>query len=159
MIKGHGCVKKQPMPKDNLDFSTSIHFCCSSGFGGSSLSRETQTSLTSLTASSSSGGTTRRSQASQETASLSPASPSLPQGLLPVGRSQNTSPRRCPRGILVRPPHLAIFDVEEKQLCYEALSNNRAPHPISKGEPNYSLEEAHLCRLYPKPELTTIGEG
>uniref|UniRef100_A0A3B3ZPB0 GABA(C) receptor n=1 Tax=Periophthalmus magnuspinnatus TaxID=409849 RepID=A0A3B3ZPB0_9GOBI len=79
------------------------------GRGGSSLSRDSQTSLTPDTSSSSSGGTPRRSQPSRETWSLQRVL-GLPRGLLLVGHAQNTSLGRRPGGILSRcPSHLNWF--------------------------------------------------
>ncbi len=77
------------------------------GRGGSSLSRDAQTSLSLVTSSSSSGGTPRHSQASRETSSLQRVL-GLPRGLLPVGRARNTFPGRRPGGIWNRcPSHLS----------------------------------------------------
>uniref|UniRef100_A0A672FHD8 Nicotinamide nucleotide adenylyltransferase 1 n=1 Tax=Salarias fasciatus TaxID=181472 RepID=A0A672FHD8_SALFA len=60
------------------------------GRGGSSLSRDAQTSLSPDTSCSSSGRIPRRSQASCETLSLQCVL-GLPRGLLPVGHARNTS--------------------------------------------------------------------
>uniref|UniRef100_A0A3B3SA31 KRAB-related domain-containing protein n=1 Tax=Paramormyrops kingsleyae TaxID=1676925 RepID=A0A3B3SA31_9TELE len=42
------------------------------------------------------------------------------------------------------PPHLAPLDAEEQRLYFESLPNDRAPHPISKGEPDHRAEETHF---------------
>ena len=86
------------------------------GRGGSSSSRETQTSLTyfghflQLFL----GGTMRRSLASRKTWALQ-------RGLLPVGCARNTSPGRHPNQLL-EPPHLAPLDAEEQRLYSEPLT-------------------------------------
>ncbi|KAJ0003840.1 hypothetical protein NQD34_010054, partial [Periophthalmus magnuspinnatus] len=51
---------------------------------------------------------------------------SLPRGLLLVGHARNTSPGRHP------------LDVEEQRLYSELFLCDRAPHPISKGDPESS---------------------
>ncbi|KAK3516174.1 hypothetical protein QTP70_005680 [Hemibagrus guttatus] len=91
------------------------------GRGGSSLSRDAQTSLSLATSSSSSGGTPRRSQASRK-----------------------RHPKQMPE-----PPQLPPFDVEEQRLYSELLPGDRALYPISKGAPRHPTEEAHFGRLYP----------
>ncbi|KAK3509754.1 hypothetical protein QTP70_008385 [Hemibagrus guttatus] len=134
------------------------------GRGGSSLSRDAQTSLSPGTSSSSSGGTPRRSQASRETWSLQRVL-GLPRGLFPVGHARNTSPgrrqRRHPKQ-MPEPP-LPPFDVEEQRLYSELLPGDRAPYPTSKGAPRHPTEEAQFGRLFPgsypfshDPELMTI---
>ena len=84
MIKDQNCLmqvegsldKKDPRRREykicikKYDIIPSIHhlpLLRGSGRGGSSLSKEAQTSLSPATSSSSSGGTPRRSQASRET--------------------------------------------------------------------------------------------
>ena len=64
------------------------------------------------------------------------------------------------------PPQLTPLGAEEQRLCSELLPDGRAPHPVSKGEPGLSAEEANFSRLYPRscffchyPKLVTIGEG
>nr|XP_046273333.1 uncharacterized protein LOC124074434 [Scatophagus argus] len=61
------------------------------------------------------------------------------EGLLPDGHGQNTSPGRCPGGILtICPNHLS-----------QLLSDVRAPHPVSKAEPGHPVaasEVAVCCR-------------
>ncbi|KAJ8395912.1 hypothetical protein AAFF_G00027950 [Aldrovandia affinis] len=61
------------------------------------------------------------------------------------------------------PPHLAPLDAEEQRLYSEPLPDDRAPHPISKGEPRHPAEETHFSRLYSRsrsfghyPQLVTI---
>ncbi len=64
------------------------------------------------------------------------------------------------------PPHLAPLHAEEQWFYSELLPDDRASHPISKGEPSHPTEEAHFGRLYSRscsfghyPKLMTIGEG
>ncbi|KAI3364219.1 hypothetical protein L3Q82_011018 [Scortum barcoo] len=77
------------------------------GRGGSSLSRDAQTSLTPDTSSSSSGGP-RGVPRPAERHSLSSVSWVFPEGLLPVGHAWNTSLGRRPGGIQNRcPSHLS----------------------------------------------------
>ena len=121
-----------------------------SGRGGSSLSRETQTSLSPATSSSSSGGTPRRSQprdiVSPPCPGSSPGSP--PSGTCPEHLTREAS-RRHPNQ-MPEPPHLAPLDAEEQRFYSEPLPDDWASHPISKGEPRHPAEETHVARLYPR---------
>ena len=60
------------------------------------------------------------------------------------------------------PPQLAPLEAEERRFYSELLPDDRASHPISKGEP---AEKAHFGRLYSQsrsfghyPQFVTIGE-
>ncbi|MEQ2222926.1 hypothetical protein ILYODFUR_031581, partial [Ilyodon furcidens] len=55
--------------------------------------------------------------------------------------------RRHPNQI-PEPPQLAPLDVENQPLYSESLSDDRASHPISKGEPRHPAEETHFGLLY-----------
>ena len=92
-----------------------------SGRGGSSLSRETQTSLSPAASFSSSGGP-RGIPRPAERQSLQSAL-GLLLGLLPVGRAQNTSPGRRPGGILTRCPSHLIW------LLSMSRSSHSTPSP------------------------------
>ena len=46
------------------------------------------------------------------------------------------------------PPQLAPLDAEEQRFYSEPLPDDRAPHPISKGEPGYPAEKTYFVRLY-----------
>ncbi|KAK0145384.1 hypothetical protein N1851_015733 [Merluccius polli] len=48
------------------------------------------------------------------------------------------------------PPHLAPLNAEEWRVYSELLPDDRASHPISKGEPSHPAEEAHFGRLHPR---------
>ncbi len=117
------------------------------GRGGSSLSRDAQTSLSLDTLSCSSGGIPRCSQANRETQSLQRVL-GLPRGLFPVGRARNTSPGRHPGGIRC-PSHLSWLLSMEQRLYSELLPSHRAPHPIFKGAPSHPMEKSHFGHLYP----------
>ncbi|KAI3354458.1 hypothetical protein L3Q82_018969, partial [Scortum barcoo] len=158
--------------KGNLySIHSSIHFQPldpGPGRGGSSLSRDAQTSLTPDTSSSSSGGTPRRSQASQpERHSLSSVSWVFPEGLLPVGHAWNTSLGRRDRGhpkLMPKPPQLTPLNVKEQRLYSELLPSDRASHPISKGSASHPAEETHFgclsirsCPFGHYPKFMTIG--
>ena len=45
------------------------------------------------------------------------------------------------------PSHLPPLDAEEQTLYSEPLPDDRASHPISKGEPRHPAEEAHFGRV------------
>lgn len=68
-------------------------------------------------------------------------------GLLSVGHTWNTSPRKHP-GQMPEPPESAPFNVEEQWFYSEPFPNGRLLHPISKREAIQSSEKAHFCRLY-----------
>ncbi|KAG1926104.1 hypothetical protein F2P79_025073 [Pimephales promelas] len=120
------------------------------GRGGSSLSRDAQTSLSLDTSSSSSGGILRRSQATRET--VSPACPRSSPGPPPSGTYPEHLPRKASRRHseqMPEPPQLTPLYVEEQRLYSELLPSDRASHPISKGPPSHPAEKAHFGRLYP----------
>lgn len=102
--------------------------------------RKAQTSLSPATLSSFFGGILRHFQASRETWSLQHVL-GLPWGLLPEGRALNTSPGRCPGGILTRcPSHLIWFSLkaELQQFNSELLLADIAPQPVSgRAQPSY----------------------
>ena len=61
-------------------------------------------------------------------------------------------------------PQLAPLYTEQR-LYSEPLPDDRASHPISKGEPGHPAEKANFGRLYSQsrsfghyPQLVTIGE-
>lgn len=65
-----------------------------------------------------------------------------------------------------KPLHLALLNLEEQQFYSDLLLEERAPHPISKGELRHTAEEIYFACLYPRswsfshfPQLVTIGEG
>ena len=95
------------------------------GRGGSSLSREAHTFLSSATLSSCFGRILRCSQVSQETSSLQHVL-GLLGDLLLEGRALNTSPGRCPRGILTgSPSHLTwLFSMQwrSSSICARELA-------------------------------------
>ncbi|MEQ2223354.1 hypothetical protein ILYODFUR_035926 [Ilyodon furcidens] len=49
------------------------------------------------------------------------------------------------------PPKLAPLDVEKQQLYSESLLDDRASHPISKGEPRHPAEETWRHRFSSRP--------
>ncbi|XP_077359126.1 uncharacterized protein LOC144005088 isoform X2 [Festucalex cinctus] len=81
------------------------------GRGGSSLRRETQTSVSPATSTSSCGGIPRRSQASRETSSLQRVVglPDMPGTSLQGGVQEASEP-------MPEPPQLAPLNAEEQQL-------------------------------------------
>ncbi|MEQ2282632.1 hypothetical protein AMECASPLE_002718 [Ameca splendens] len=70
-----------------------------------------------------------------------------PGGTCPEHLTREAS-RRHPDQI-PEPPQLAPLDVEKQRLYSESLPDDRAPHPISKGEPRHPAKETHFGRLYP----------
>ncbi|KAF7228520.1 zinc finger protein ZIC 3-like, partial [Nothobranchius furzeri] len=57
------------------------------------------------------------------------------------------------------PPQLALLDVEEQRVYSEPLPDDRASHPISKGEPSQSSEKTHFGRLYPQSRSFASGSA
>ncbi len=116
------------------------------GRGGSSLSRDTQTSLSLVTSSSSSGGHRGVPRpAGRHSPRSSPGPP--PGGTRPKhlpGKASRRHPEQMPE-----PPQLTPLDVEEQRLYSELLPSDWASHPISKGAPSHPTEKAHFGRLYP----------
>ena len=93
-----------------------------SGRGGSSLSREAQTSLSLATSSSSSLGIPSQPRDSPESLQCVLG---LPRGLLPVGRALNTSPGRRPGGILTRCPSHLIWLLSTRRSSGSTPSSSR----------------------------------
>ena len=91
----------------------------------------------------------------------SPGSP--PSGTCPEHLTRQAS-RRHPNQ-MPESPHLTPVNAEEQRFYSEPLPDDRASHPISKGEPRHPAEETHFGRLYLRsrsfghyPQLVTIGE-
>ncbi|KAI3356042.1 hypothetical protein L3Q82_017314 [Scortum barcoo] len=121
--------------------------------GGSSLSRDAQTSLTPDTSSSSSGGSPRRSQASPRDIVSQRQCPGSSPRPPPGGTRLEHLPREASQGAseiaMPKPPQLTPLDAKEQRLYSELLPNDRASHPISKGAPSHPAEEeTHFGRLY-----------
>ena len=64
------------------------------------------------------------------------------------------------------PPQLALFYAKEQWLYSESLSDDRASHPIPKGDAGHPPEKTHFGCSYPRscsfghdPPFMTIGEG
>ncbi len=157
---------------NKLSIHPSIHPSSSAypepGRGGSSLSRDAQTSLSLDTSSSSSGGDTEAFPG-QPGDIVSPACPRSSPGPPPGGTRPKHLPEKASRRHpeqMPEPPQLTPLDVEEQRLYSELLPSEWAPHPISKGAPSHPTEKAHFGRLYPgscpfghDPKLMTIGES
>ncbi|KAI3370523.1 hypothetical protein L3Q82_025285 [Scortum barcoo] len=110
------------------------------GHGGSSLSRDAQTSLTPDTSSSSSMGDPEAFPGQPRRHSLSPACPgSSPRPPSRWGTCLEHLPREASRGHLKqmpKPPQLTPLNVKEQRLSLlKLLPSGRASHPISKGAP------------------------
>lgn len=65
-----------------------------------------------------------------------------------------------------KPPQLAPFSVEDKQLHSKLLLDFWAPHPHPKGGPRHPVKEVHFSHLYPwshpfdqYSQLMITGEG
>ena len=95
---------------------------------------------------------------------VSPACPGSTTGRLPVGRAQNTSPGRCPGGILIRCPSHLFWLLSTWRSPSEPLLDNQASPPISKGELKTKWRK-HISSACPGglvlrhcPQLITIDE-
>lgn len=71
---------------------------------------------------------------------------SLPEGLLLVGCAQNTSPVRCPEGILTKcPNHLNLLLCRRAAtLLFESQSADWSPRSVLQGEPSSSWESTQF---------------
>ncbi|XP_062311935.1 uncharacterized protein LOC134016604 [Osmerus eperlanus] len=98
-----------------------------------------------------------------------PACPGSSPGPLPSGTCPEHLTREASRWHpyqMPEPPQLAPLDAEEQRFYSEPLPDDRASHPISKGEPGHPAEKTHFGRLYSRsrsfghyPQFVTIGEG
>ncbi|KAI3360480.1 hypothetical protein L3Q82_002269 [Scortum barcoo] len=124
------------------------------GRGGSSLSRDAQTSPHPRHFLQLLPGGSSEAFPGQPRDIVSPACPGSSPRPPPGGTCLEHLPREASRGHpkqMPKPPQLTPLDVKEQRLYSELLPSDRASHhPISKGAPSHPAEETHFGRLYPR---------
>ncbi|MED6255108.1 hypothetical protein ATANTOWER_004793 [Ataeniobius toweri] len=137
--------------RNNIQLPSDVYYwwvCI--GRRGSSLSRETQTSLSPATWASSSRGNPKAfpGQPRNIVTPACPGSSSGPPhgGTCPEHLTREASRRHSNQ--MPKPPQLAPLDVEKQWLYSESLPDDRVSPPISKGEPRHPAEETHFGCLY-----------
>ncbi|MEQ2257836.1 hypothetical protein ILYODFUR_038915 [Ilyodon furcidens] len=121
-----------------------------SGRGGSSLSRDPDFSLPSHLGQLVWGNP--KAFPGQSRNIFPPACPGSSSGPPPGGTCPEHLTREASRrhpNQMPESPQLAALNEEKQRLYSESLSDDRASHPISKGEPRHSAEKTHFGRLYP----------